>query len=43
MVAKALSAELGPHGIRVNSVSPAFIETNQLVELARVPRLQLES
>ncbi|KAH9823605.1 NAD(P)-binding protein [Teratosphaeria destructans] len=29
MVAKALSAELAPAGIRVNSVSPAFIETNQ--------------
>nr|POE47120.1 carbonyl reductase family member 4 [Quercus suber] len=29
MVAKALSAELAPKGIRVNSISPAFIETNQ--------------
>lgn len=29
MVAKALSAELAPGGIRVNSISPAFIETNQ--------------
>lgn len=29
MVSKALSAELGPSDIRVNSISPAFIETNQ--------------
>ena len=29
MVAKALAGELGASGIRVNSISPAFIETNQ--------------
>lgn len=29
MIAKALSAELAPKRIRVNSISPAFIETNQ--------------
>ena len=29
MLAKALSAELAPSSIRVNSISPAFIETNQ--------------
>jgi NAD(P)-dependent dehydrogenase (short-subunit alcohol dehydrogenase family) len=29
MISKALSAELAPKGIRVNSISPAFIETNQ--------------
>ena len=29
MVAKALSAELAPSGIRVNSISPAFTDTNQ--------------
>lgn len=29
MLSKALSAELAPTGIRVNSISPAFIETNQ--------------
>lgn len=29
MVAKALSGELASSGIRVNSISPAFIETNQ--------------
>lgn len=28
-LSKALSAELGPSKIRVNSISPAFIETNQ--------------
>lgn len=29
MLSKVLSAELAPNGIRVNSISPAFIETNQ--------------
>lgn len=29
MVAKALSAELAPKGIRINTISPAFIATNQ--------------
>ncbi|QIW96071.1 hypothetical protein AMS68_001589 [Peltaster fructicola] len=29
MLSKALSAELAPFGIRVNSISPAFIRTNQ--------------
>ncbi|KAF7197648.1 3-oxoacyl-[acyl-carrier-protein] reductase FabG [Pseudocercospora fuligena] len=29
MLSKVLSAELAPKGIRVNSISPAFIETNQ--------------
>ena len=29
MVAKALAGELGSSNIRVNSISPAFIETNQ--------------
>ena len=29
MVAKALGGELGSSNIRVNSISPAFIETNQ--------------
>lgn len=29
MLSKALSGELAEHNIRVNSISPAFIETNQ--------------
>ena len=29
MVTKALAGELGASNIRVNSISPAFIETNQ--------------
>lgn len=29
MLSKVLSSELAPKGIRVNSISPAFIETNQ--------------
>ena len=29
MLSKVLSSELGPKGIRVNSISPAFIDTNQ--------------
>ncbi|PPJ50978.1 hypothetical protein CBER1_06843 [Cercospora berteroae] len=29
MLSQVLSAELAPKGIRVNSISPAFIETNQ--------------
>jgi 3-oxoacyl-[acyl-carrier protein] reductase len=34
MVAKALSDELGPRGIRVNGLMPAWVSTSRAVELS---------
>lgn len=34
-LSKTLSAELGPKGIRVNSISPGFVETDMIAKLPR--------
>jgi NAD(P)-dependent dehydrogenase (short-subunit alcohol dehydrogenase family) len=36
---RVLAAELGPHGIRVNSIAPAMIETARILQFSREGRM----